>query len=771
MKKFTKKLELTAPAGGMEQLTAAVNAGADSVYLGYKKFGARAYADNFDLNQLKRAVKYAHTHGVKIYLTINTLIKNNEIRELLEFLKEYTNICTDGFIIQDFCIYKIIKDLFDDIPIHASTQLNLHNIYSLRFINRLGVKRVIPAREMTLDEIEEMCKGDLAKIEIFVHGSQCYSYSGSCYFSSFIGGRSGNRGRCTQPCRMKYRMVEEINGGKKYITGKGYILSKSDLCLLEFLPEISAAGVDAIKIEGRMKSKEYVGIVTKIYRKYIDLYYNNPGGYRIDEYDIYKLTQIFSRELGAGYIKNKYPREIISIEKSGSIGNFMGRVYKVDYKDINRRKIKNIYISSKWEINKGDIIEIWTKKGNCRINIRDLEELEKKNKKYKYRIKVDRDNNILKKDRVFKYFDKKIDDEAADLFRYDIKKDTGKETKTKRNFNRINENIIEGYLSKFLIGDKEKIPDKYGKKLIIKSRVYSQDFLEFSIENGAKNIIYSNIEGLKYKNRLKSNVINSIKKYNKEKGVTICVDTPQIVFDDNFKSIKNIIIDLIDEGIKSFRVSNPGVLDFMMELNRKKKDIGIYLSSGFNLFNTIAINFFNELINEELVLKGVELSPELNLKEIYGIVTNILTDNPDLYSKKIEFSIFGHGFIKIMSSRYKLEFIADRKEKGKFYMEDIKGYRFPVASDYNGNMIISNSKNICTLFDLDKIKESKVESLIVDSMFYSRRDFAKILKSYREALNILFNKGIKEYRNFTSYLENDKLFSNYSKGHLFRGVE
>jgi collagenase-like PrtC family protease len=770
MDEVTEKLELTAPAGGMMQLVAAVNAGADSVYLGYEKFGARAYADNFDINQLKRAVRYAHSKGVKIYLTINTLIKDNEIGGLLEFLKEYSEFCKDGLIIQDLCVYRIIKDLFKDIPLHASTQMSLHNIYSLKFINRLGFKRVIPAREMTLNEIKGLCKKNLAKIEIFIHGSQCYSYSGSCYFSSFIGGRSGNRGRCTQPCRMKYRMVEEIDGNRKYVTDEGYILSKSDLCLIEFLPEIAKAGVHALKIEGRMKSEEYVGIVTKVYRKYIDLYYSNPERYAIDEYDIYKLTQIFSRELGEGYIMNRYPREIISIKKSGSIGNFIGRIHKVDYSDVKKKKIENIYIKSKWGINKGDIIEVWTKKGSCRISIKYIEELENDRKKYLYRIKIDRLSNILKKDRVFKYFDKKINDEAGELLKYDkndavsgASKNQGSKDKKK----------TEDYLKKYLKGG--KVIYRYESKEIlgVRSRVYGKDFLQFALGIGARNIIYSGLGGLIKNGRLNHDITDLMKKYIKDKGVKICIDTPHIIYDDDFETVRNIITGLIGEGVKNFRVSNPGVLELLMEIKSpgKKKDVGVYLSTDFNLFNTITVNFFEELIGRELTLKGMELSPELKLGEISGIISNMLAIGKNLKNREPEFSIFGHGYFKIMSSRYKLDYITGDKKKGKFYLEDEKGYMFPVASDYNGNMTIFNSRNICTIFDLDKIEGSNLNSIIVDSRFYTREDFKKILNSYREASKILFDKGVKEYKSFISNLKGDSLFSNYSKGHLFRGVE
>ncbi|MCD4670068.1 MAG: U32 family peptidase, partial [Actinomycetia bacterium] len=196
------KIELVAPAGGPGQLTAALNAGADSIYLGYKQYGARAYAENFDFKQLRKAVDRAHGRGVKIYLTLNTIIKNDEIPDIVYFLNNYLDICNDGIIIQDMGLCRILMDLFPDVPIHASTQINIHNSSSLDFFGSAGVRRAVLAREMALKEIKSLSNTTEVDIEIFGHGSQCFCYSGSCYLSSFTGGRSGNRGRCSQPCRM-----------------------------------------------------------------------------------------------------------------------------------------------------------------------------------------------------------------------------------------------------------------------------------------------------------------------------------------------------------------------------------------------------------------------------------------------------------------------------------------------------------------------------------------------------------------------------------------
>ncbi|HEY4695682.1 MAG TPA: U32 family peptidase [Candidatus Hydromicrobium sp.] len=772
MNKTIKKIELTAPAGGWDQLVAAVNAGTDSVYLGYKKFGARAYAENFDMSQLKKVVSFAHGRSVKVYLTLNTLIKDSEIKEVINFLNQYASICSDGIIIQDYGIYKILKDLFKTIPVHASTQLNIHNFYSLKLLSRLGFKRAILAREMTLDEIKNLSKEKLMEIEVFGHGSQCYSYSGSCYFSSFIGGRSGNRGRCTQPCRMKYKFLERKAGKSIYIIADGsYLLNKSDLCLLDIIPEIITAGVDALKIEGRMKSPEYVGIVTKIYRKYIDLYYSNPLNYKVDEFDFYKLTQIFSREIGTGYIRQKYPADIISLKKSGSIGNFLGRVYKIDCEDNSKKKIRFIYIKSRWKINSGDIIEVWTKKGNSRINIKDFELLEDLDKNYKYKIKVDKASNILEKDRVFKYFDKKIDKEARALLKYDFNKEnTEILPKIRNRYGRMNENERDHYLNKFLSNYNQTGIKKTENKLTISAYIYDYKYIEPAIYNGANHVIYTGFKELLDSSGIESSIVGSLKKYNKIKNIKISVGTPYIIYDSDFIWVEKNILKLLDCGLKNYKISNPAVLELLNEIGSKRNhDISLYLGFNFNLFNSLSLAFFNGLISVNTLLKGIEFSPELNLEEISKIISNAENFYKD--KDKPEFSIYGHGYFQTMGSRYKIKFLTGKSNGNKYYIEDIKGYQFPAGSDYNENMIIFNSRNICTLYDLDKIKASGVNNIIIDSRFYDEKNFCKIIKNYREAIEIIYSEGINKYRIFTSNLQNDNLFKNYSKGHLLRGVE
>ncbi len=772
MNNAVRKIELTAPAGGWEQLVAAVNAGADSVYLGYKKFGARAYAENFSIKQLKKAIDFSHKNSVKVYLTLNTLIKDKEIRDVIDLLSEYAGICSDGIIVQDYGIYKLIKDLFGEIPVHASTQMNIHNIYSLKLFKELGFKRVILAREMTLSEIRNLCDSNLLEIEVFGHGSQCYSYSGSCYFSSFVGGRSGNRGRCSQPCRMKYGLAEKEKTKINYIIADGsYLFSKSDLYILDMMPAVISAGVDALKIEGRMKSPEYVGIVTKIYRKYIDLYYSKPSDYKVDDEDFYKLTQIFSRELGPGYLREKYPKDIISIKKSGSIGNFLGRVYKVNFRNNDNKKnkmVKSVIIKSNRKINEGDIIEIWTKKGNSRINVRDLILIGEENNKYIYRIDLNKRSSILEKDRVFKYFDRKLDDEAKSLFEGSLNKYRPNNKKVSIvSGSRVDYKKIKSYEDKFMPVSHATDKKPKRSKLALSAYLYDCKHVEPAVREGADNIIYSDFDEIMRGIGPGDEEFKILRRYNEIKNIKVIINTPSIIYSRDLDVLKNNILKFTDFKINSFIVSNPGLIKLLSKTNLKKiSNIDLYLNFNFNLFNSLSVLFFKNLIDESIILRGVEISPELNVGEISKLISNYRR----LYIDELDFSIFGHGYFPVMNSRYKLNFLTG-KDKSSCFIEDIKGYRFQTGSDYNGNIIIYNSKNFCTLFELDKIFKSGVNNIIIDSRFFKEKDFLKIIKIYSEAIDILYNKGIKEYKDFVFFLKDDRLFKDYSRGHLLRGVE
>ena len=309
-------VELLAPAGDKECFKAALMAGADAIYVGGKKYGARAYAGNFETEDLMECLRMAHLFDKKVYLTVNTLMKETELNGLASFLHPLYEEGLDGVIVQDLGALKHMREVFPDMELHASTQMTVTGAYGANLLKQYGVTRVVPARELSLKEITDIKEKTGLEIETFVHGAMCYGYSGQCLFSSMLGERSGNRGRCAGPCRLPY--VVSYNGKRLNKENELYQLSLKDLCTLEVLPHLMDAGIDSFKIEGRMKTPEYVAFVTDMYRKYIDLYQNHPKNYCVAEEDMNLLKQRFSRgSIQPGYYFLHNGRELITLDKPG----------------------------------------------------------------------------------------------------------------------------------------------------------------------------------------------------------------------------------------------------------------------------------------------------------------------------------------------------------------------------------------------------------------------------------------------------------------------
>lgn len=322
-----KKVELLSPAGNMETLLAAIKGGCDAVYLGGKAFGARAFAKNFDDNELKEAVKICHLYGVKIYVTANILVYENEIKEFLNYLKFLYEIGVDAVIMQDLGMMALAHKLIPNLEIHASTQINCHNKESIDFLKKIGVSRVVLARELSSEEIKDL--GSKMEIEVFVHGALCVSYSGNCLFSSLNGGRSGNRGMCAGSCRLPYDLLKD---GKEVKEDGKYLLSTKDLCLASNLKDVLDLGVSSLKIEGRMKSPEYVEYVTHVYRRLIDEYYKN-GNPQIRKEEILNLKKLFNRTFTAGYM---FDDNIYNIKSPNHLGSYLGEIIKIEKDSYNR---------------------------------------------------------------------------------------------------------------------------------------------------------------------------------------------------------------------------------------------------------------------------------------------------------------------------------------------------------------------------------------------------------------------------------------------------
>jgi putative protease len=318
-----KKPELLAPAGGMEAFVAAVENGADAVYIGARAFSARGYASNFSEKELEEAIDYAHLRGVKVYVTVNTLLKEEEVEDALKLLSYLREIGTDAVIVQDLGLISLAGKYLPDLPLHASTQMTLHNSEGIEFVKKLGIERTVLSRESSLEEIRRIKEKTGTEIEVFIHGALCISYSGQCLLSSLIGGRSGNRGFCAQPCRKRYRLYCE---GKPIKTTGSYLLSPKDLNTAAGLGALIEAGIESFKIEGRMKRPEYVAGVVRIYRRLIDRYIENPAEYFVSEEEQEILTQLFNRGFTQGYFFENPRWELMSRENPHNRGVPAGTV-------------------------------------------------------------------------------------------------------------------------------------------------------------------------------------------------------------------------------------------------------------------------------------------------------------------------------------------------------------------------------------------------------------------------------------------------------------
>lgn len=348
-----RKVELLAPAGSMASLIAAVQNGADAVYLGGAHFGARASAVNFDEEQMREAVSYAHLYGVKIYVTVNTLIRNEELSECLDYIGTLYQSGVDALIIQDLGLMNCVRHRFPDFELHASTQMHIHNRDGLTMLKKWGIKRGVLARETPLELIRELSKENI-DLEVFVYGAYCVSYSGQCLMSSSIGHRSGNRGECAQSCRLPYKLIKEIKGEQSVIETEGrYLLSPKDLNTLSIVDELIEAGIYSFKIEGRMKRPEYVGLVTAMYRAAIDAYYAKTK-YSVDQQKIEAMQKVFNRGFTLGHLKHKLGSELMSTIRPNHVGIKIGEIT-----GFNKDKI---IVKLHHELNQGDGIRILCEK-------------------------------------------------------------------------------------------------------------------------------------------------------------------------------------------------------------------------------------------------------------------------------------------------------------------------------------------------------------------------------------------------------------------------
>lgn len=483
---MTKKIELLAPAGNYAAFLAAVENGADAVYMGGKLLNARQFAGNFEDEELQKAIDYAHVRGVRILLTLNTLVLDSEMQEAVEYAARAYEMGADAFIIQDAGLAANLKKAVPGIPIHASTQMTVYNLEGVRALEKAGFERVVLARELGIGEIGEICRNTGLEIEIFVHGALCISYSGQCLMSSMIGGRSGNRGKCAQPCRMYYSLARDGKNLKS-----SYLLSPKDICYIDHLAELVDAGVASFKIEGRMKSPEYVATVVGIYRKYLDLLWQEqrklPGetpvganqkqisGPGVSEQDRHQLLQSFNRGgFSKGYLLGKTGPDMMAYHKPKNWGTYLGTALARD------RSTNSVKIRLENTLGNGDGIEIWSGKvceespGGIitKIVLDGGKQVKRANSGDTVWVSVIR-GNIEKGSRVYKTSDKEMLEQAAASFAKPSRKADIKAA-FKMKAGKLPELILEDFNGNIVSARGDSLPEKAVNRPLTGDRISEQ---------------------------------------------------------------------------------------------------------------------------------------------------------------------------------------------------------------------------------------------------------------------------------------------------------
>lgn len=689
------KVELLAPAGDFSCLKAAIEAGCDAVYIGGKLFGARAFSSNFTDDEIIKAINYAHLFGVKVYVTTNTLIYDKEVERFLEYISFLHKNNVDAVIIQDLGMLDLVRQTFPNLEVHASTQMHIHNLDGASFMEKLGVKRVVLARETSISKIKEIKEKTNIDIEIFIHGALCVSYSGQCLMSSLIGNRSGNRGTCAGSCRQSYSIVDENNN---IILNNKYPLSMKDLCSLENLKTLLDIGVTSLKIEGRMKSSSYVYTVVKLYRLAIDSYYKNNNIY-IDEKELYNLNKIFNREFTKGFLFDEENNKVINMKRPNHQGVEIGKVinYKnnvamiklndeinindglriVGKKDIGVN-VNNFYINSKLvkTAKKGDIITI---KVNDKVEKDDkvLLTLDSKLNEEINNIISSNQRKVLVKAKFIAKEDKQITFELTDFINKVVV---------------ISENKVTKALNKPIT--KEEIKEKLNK---IKDTVYKYESLDIEIDdnifiplniiNDLKRKAFEELNNKRlYKISYKRcEYKRNVKSYPKEKLLNILIfkdediDSLKKKYDYIYSSnnIDNTIL-LLPRVIDKYKENyNKDVL--VGDIGYFNKHKGCITDTSFNVVNSYTVAFLHSLGAER-----VTLSYELTKKQI-EILINAYEER---YKAHPNLELVVEGYEEVMISKFSLNKYFNND---KLYLKDRFNNLYKIKEKDN-LMIIYNYK-------------------------------------------------------------------------------
>lgn len=778
-----EKIELLAPAGDLNSLYAAVNMGADAVYLGGSKFSARAYASNFDYENLKKSVDFCHIYNVKVYVTVNTLVKENEIDDLIEYVEFLYKIGIDALIIQDIGAFYLIKSMFPDFEIHASTQMTVHNAEGALFLKNKGIKRIVLSRELSLDEVTYISKELGIETEIFIHGALCVSYSGQCLLSSVIGGRSGNRGRCAQPCRLPYNLIDKKSN--KEI--KGYLLSPKDICLISDINKIIESNAASLKIEGRMKRPEYVAGVVDVYRRAIDSYYDNS------EFNFEKerktLLQLFNREgFSKAYFFGNEGKDMMAYNFPRNTGIRIGKASD------------SVYVNLENELNIADGIRIGEKGYIISSIIKNNTEIKSAHKGDKVILKPAKYNNG---DIIYKTLDKELTERLSEAYMNPYKRKIP--LKLKVSYEVGKELYLESFFQGALFSIRGEIIEKAKNKPLSMERIienlqktkdtafqfeeieftnFEEGFMPLSFINKARRELINKIENYIIKKSNKNikgiNNIQRIEAYKKDVCLEalVCVNTLEqleaarefkeynlaynpfmrqcnirlehikepvyIIVPNIIKEEFNDICNFLDKNksaIKGLVTSNYGIIN---KYHDKFNIVGDY---KLNLFNSYGIEFFKD------ILKEMCLSIELNRGELKDIVKN----------SKVPSMIYLYGRPELMVTEYcpvgslygnksKETVCSNKCLAGEYVLKDRKGEEFIIKTDKFCRSHLYNNNPINLIPHLKDINNIGIRSFRLEFLAENKEEVKIILNAFKNG-------------NW------EKDFTGYTRGHYKRGVE
>ena len=802
------KPELLAPAGSMESLKAAVQNGCNAVYLGGKLFSARQYAGNFSLEELEEACDYCHLRGVKVYVTVNTVYKDKELPEFLVFIRKLYMMGVDALIMQDAGAAKLVREHFPDFSLHASTQMTANSLADVNYWQKQGFDKVVLSRELTLEEIRYITAHTEAEVETFIHGALCVCYSGQCIMSSMLGGRSGNRGRCAQTCRLPYtlyRGTEEI--------AQGHLLSPKDVATISILPELMEAGVSSLKIEGRMKTPEYVAGVTRIYRKYIDLYAENPEQYAVAPQDIKELTQLFNRGgFTEGYYTSYGGADMMSTERPKTWG------LKVGIVDKYLPQHKKAVIRTREPLVPGDGIEVWTQKEphvGCQVT---------KHSKAGEVITLTLEGDIAKNDVVYRTYGKALHDTLQKTWEKDTRKlPVYGVLKAKLGEPLSLQLWDNGGSSVYVTGS---IVEKAGSQPMTEEKLRQQTeklgatpFVLVDLDVQADAGIYVAIKALNSLRReatekLEQSILKKTKRKNSEKNdmpqkaserkllrkkLTVLVNTKEqldAVFEQ--KGIARIYLEantFFTEHLERIVEKCHGKeIECFMALPRidrgrqeDEKHLAIYKNSDLDGFlvraagqlaqvkesgKKIAVDYNLNVVNREAVVfwkeQGADtvcLSVENNLQEIRTMA-----------DESCEMIVY--GYLPLMTTqqcpignfageKHSGLYCKERFHEDLYFLRDRKGEKFPLMTDCERCVCsILNGKPLFTLKFYDEILENAVGNVRLQFTKEGEARTERILRAYIE-----MTQNPNRCSMETKQLLHQMSEKGSTKGHFFRGVE